>query len=270
MMSQEVSLPPPPIATWLIGLFTSDNEAEAIPGDLLEEFSHLASKSGVAIARRWYWRQTGKTITHLAGGAFRSAPWFTAALVVGGFLLHGFLNALPDKVLSEVTDRYLAFWSSHFQAYMWVLNGMMIAHLMASLLVGSMVALAAKGSRDGCHPDAGAGLLWDGRRCIGGRCIGMGSHASAYECCLAPMGGSVRDRDGRTHRPNTSSARAGFLAKTARTDRRLKNQLRKLVARARGHCVAIGRIRKPLAALTKTSGAASATLRSRRCAVPLR
>jgi hypothetical protein len=145
MMSQEFSVQPPRIATRLIGLFTSDNEAEAIPGDLLEEFSHLASKSGVAIARRWYWRQTGKTITHLAGGAFRSAPWFTAALVVGGFLLHGFLNALPDKVLSEVTDRYLAFWSSHFQAYMWVLNGMMIAHLMASLLVGSMVALAAKG-----------------------------------------------------------------------------------------------------------------------------
>jgi hypothetical protein len=145
MMSQEFSVHPPRIATWLIGLFTSDHEAEAIPGDLLEEFSHLASKSGVAIARRWYWRQTGKTITHLAGGAFRSAPWFMAAVVVGGFLLHGFLHALPGKVLSEVTDRYLAFWSSHFQAYMWVLNGMMIAHLMASLLVGCMVAWAAKG-----------------------------------------------------------------------------------------------------------------------------
>ena len=74
MMSQDFSVQPPRIATWLIGLFTSDNEAEAIPGDLLEEFSHLASKAGVAIARRWYWRQTGKTITHLAGGAFRSAP----------------------------------------------------------------------------------------------------------------------------------------------------------------------------------------------------
>jgi len=145
MMSQEFSVQPPRIATGLIGLFTSDNEAEAIPGDLLEEFSHLASKSGVAIARRWYWRQTGKTITHLARGAFRSAPGFMAAVVVGGFLLHGFLHALPGKVLSEVTDRYLAFWSSHFQAYMWVLNGMMIAHLMASLLVGCMVALAAKG-----------------------------------------------------------------------------------------------------------------------------
>jgi hypothetical protein len=144
-MSQEFSVQPPRVATWLIGLFTSDSEAEAIPGDLLEEFSDLASKSGIIFARRWYWRQTAKTITHLAAAAFRSAPRLMASLVVGGFLLHGFLHALPDKALSVVTDRYLAFWSSHFQAYLWVLNGMMIAHLMASLLVGCMVALAAKG-----------------------------------------------------------------------------------------------------------------------------
>jgi hypothetical protein len=136
---------PPRIATWLIGLFTSDKEAEAIPGDLVEEFSHLASKSGVAFARSWYWRQTVKTIAHLAGGAFRGAPLFMAAVVVGGFLLDSFLEGLPDKVLSAVTDRYLLFWSAHFQAYLWVLNGMSIAHLMASLLVGCMVALAAKG-----------------------------------------------------------------------------------------------------------------------------
>jgi hypothetical protein len=136
---------PPSVATWLIGLFTSDKEAEAIPGDLVEEFSHLASESGVAFARSWYWRQTAKTIAHLAGAAFYSAPWLMAAVVVGGFLLDSFLEGLPDKVLSAVTDRYLLFWSAHFQAYLWVLNGMSMAHLMASLLVGCMVALAARG-----------------------------------------------------------------------------------------------------------------------------
>jgi hypothetical protein len=68
-----------------------------------------------------------------------------AAAVVGGFWLHGFVSGLPDKALSLVTDRYLMFWSSHFQAYLWVLNGMGIAHLMGSLLVGCMVALVAKG-----------------------------------------------------------------------------------------------------------------------------
>jgi hypothetical protein len=136
---------PPRIAAWLIGLFTSEQDAESVPGDLLEEFSHLASNAGVAAARRWYWRQTARTIAHLAGAAFYSAPWLMAAAVVGGFWLHGFVSGLPDKALSLVTDRYLMFWSSHFQAYLWVLNGMAIAHLMASLLVGCIVALVAKG-----------------------------------------------------------------------------------------------------------------------------
>jgi hypothetical protein len=62
-------------------------EAESIQDDLIEEFSLLASKSGVASARRWYWRQTMKTVPPLAGVGFRTAPWMTTAAVVGGFLL---------------------------------------------------------------------------------------------------------------------------------------------------------------------------------------
>jgi hypothetical protein len=150
MMSQESStqppnMQPPRMAAWLVGLFTSDKEAEAVPGDLLEEFSHLAAESGVVVARRWYWRQTARTIAHLAGAAFRSAPWLTAAAIVGGFLLHGFLHGLPDKVLSAVLNRYLPFWSTHLWAFKWVLSGNAITHLILSMFVGCMVALAAKG-----------------------------------------------------------------------------------------------------------------------------
>ena len=88
MTSQADFLQPPRIAVWLVNLFTlTAEEAESIPGDLLEEFSHLASKSGVAFARSWYWRQTVKTIAHLVGSGFRVAPWSTTAAVVGGFLL---------------------------------------------------------------------------------------------------------------------------------------------------------------------------------------
>jgi hypothetical protein len=47
--------------------------------------------------------------------------------------------------LSAVTDRYLAFWSTHFNAYLWVLKGMMPVHLIASLFVGCVIALAVKG-----------------------------------------------------------------------------------------------------------------------------
>jgi len=144
MTSQPDLVRPPRLATWLVNLFASTEE-ESILGDLLEEYSDLASKSGVAFARRWYWRQTMKTIAHLADNGFRVAPWSTAAAVVGGFLLHRFVSGLPDKVLSAVTDRYLMYWSTHFKAYIWMLNGMLIEHLVLSMFVGCVVALAAKG-----------------------------------------------------------------------------------------------------------------------------
>jgi hypothetical protein len=136
---------PPRVATWLVNLFTSSEE-ESITGDLQEEFSQLAKKSGLAFARRWYWRQTLKTIAHLFGSAFRVAPWSTTAVVVGGFFLLPFVSQLPDKVLSVVTDRYLAYWSNHFSAYMFLAtDGMLIAHLILSMLVGCIVAFATKG-----------------------------------------------------------------------------------------------------------------------------
>jgi hypothetical protein len=53
MTFQAEFVQPPRIAVWLVNLFTPAEEAESILGDLLEEFSHLASKSGVAFARSW-------------------------------------------------------------------------------------------------------------------------------------------------------------------------------------------------------------------------
>jgi Fe2+ transport system protein B len=146
MTSHPCFVQPPRIAVWLVNLFTPTEEEESILGDLHEEFSHLASKSGDAVARSWYWRQSVKTITHLAGMGFRVAPWSTSAAVVGGFLLCRLVYGLPDKLLAAVTDRYLAYWSTHFNAYMfWATDGMFMAHLIASVFVGCIVALGAKG-----------------------------------------------------------------------------------------------------------------------------
>ena len=135
---------PPRIAVWLVNLFIPAAEAEPIIGDLLEEFSRLAGKS-TFFAHRWYWRQAWKTIAHLGGNGLRNAPCSTAAAVIGGFVLHRFVSGLPDKILSAVTDTYLAYWSTHFTAYIWVLKGMPIEHLIGSMFVGCVVALAAKG-----------------------------------------------------------------------------------------------------------------------------
>src|SRR4029077_9054167 len=106
---------PPRMAVWLVNLFTRAEEAETILGDLLEEYFHLASKSGVALGRSWYWRQTLKTIAHLVGTGFRGAPWSTPAAVVGGFLLLRFVSGLPERTIFAVLRRYQIF-EHHFQA----------------------------------------------------------------------------------------------------------------------------------------------------------
>ena len=96
---------PPRFAVWLLTLFALDEEAESILGDLLEEFSLLASKSGIPFARRWYWRQTLKTIFQLAVLGFRTAPWLTTAAVVGGFLLRRLVGRLVEPAIFAVLER---------------------------------------------------------------------------------------------------------------------------------------------------------------------
>jgi hypothetical protein len=144
MTSKADFIQPPRLAAWLVKLFASGEE-ESILGDLTEEYSGLALKSGLVFARHWYWRQAVKTIAHLSGNGFRGAPWSTAAAVIGGVVLHRFVSGLPDKILSAATDKYLAFWSTHFKAYVFLLNGMPIEHIIGSIFVGCVVALAAKG-----------------------------------------------------------------------------------------------------------------------------
>jgi len=145
MTSQADFVQPPRVAAWLINLFTRDVEGESIIGDLLEEYSDLASKSGTAVARSWYWRQTVKTIAHLAGTGFRVAPWSTAAAVVGGFLLLRVVSRFPETAIFAVLHRYQVF-DHHFSAYVFfATDGIAIGHVVASMFVGCIVALVAKG-----------------------------------------------------------------------------------------------------------------------------
>ncbi len=145
MTSQAYFVQPPRFATWLVNLFTAGEEAESILGDLLEEYFHLASTSGASIARRWYWRQAVKTIAHLAGTGFRVAPWSTTAAVAGGFLLMRFASGLPESAIFAVLHRYRVF-DHHFNVYVFfATDGIAIGHVIASMFVGCLVAMAAKG-----------------------------------------------------------------------------------------------------------------------------
>jgi hypothetical protein len=145
MTSQASFVQPPHIANWLVNLFAAAEEAESITGDLLEEYSQLAPKSGVAFARRWYWRQTAKTIAHLITKELQNAPWSMTAVVVGGFFLRQFTFGLPERAIFSVLKRYSVF-DHHFSAYVFFAStGIEIGRLVVSMLVGCVVAWAAKG-----------------------------------------------------------------------------------------------------------------------------
>src|SRR5690242_16430020 len=100
------------IGSWLVSLFGSAEKAEAITGDMLEEFSQVEARSGIAAARRWYWHQALRTAVHLAAAGISSAPLPTAAAVVGGYLLIRYAGTLPEKGLMALIDNQ-QFFNNH-------------------------------------------------------------------------------------------------------------------------------------------------------------
>lgn len=145
MNSQTHFAQPPRIAVWLLNLFALADESESILGDLLEEFSLLASKSGVAFARRWYWRQTIRTVPQLARAGVRTAPWLTGAAIVGGFCLRKLIAPLVEPAIFAGLERYQAFFEYHLNTYMFLAStGIDIGHIVTFLFIGFVVALAAR------------------------------------------------------------------------------------------------------------------------------
>jgi hypothetical protein len=145
MTSQSQFVQPPRFAVWLLTLFALDDEAESILGDLLEEFSLLASKLGVPFARRWYWRQTLKTVLQLAVLGFRTAPWLTTAAVAGGFFLRKLVAPWVEPPIFAVLEKYHVY-EHHFSMYMFFAStGIDIGHFITFLFVGFIVAFVARG-----------------------------------------------------------------------------------------------------------------------------
>ncbi len=144
MTSQAHFVQPPPVAVWLISLFALGEEGESILGDLLEEFSLLVSKSGMPSARKWYWRQTMKTVPQLAGVGFRTAPWMTTAAVVGGISLRKLLAPLVEPPIFAVLERYRVF-EHHLGTTMFFLPlAIDIGQLITFLVIGLAIALVSR------------------------------------------------------------------------------------------------------------------------------
>jgi hypothetical protein len=146
-MMQTASRPLPlHLAAWIVELSASAEQSESILGDLAEEFSDVASKSGVVSARRWYWRQSVKTIFHLAGAALRSAPWPLTGIVLMGFLLKWFIARLPEQVIVALLRTQHPYSNLHYVLYVWLVTwGIPILRVVQMTLIGCIVAAVANG-----------------------------------------------------------------------------------------------------------------------------
>jgi hypothetical protein len=149
MSFQSDSAQPPRLAVWLVTLFSPAADGESILGDLFEEFSDLAPKEGIVYARRWYWRQTVRTIPHLFAAGFRTAPWTITAVVTGALLLRWFVSVLSNSTINGAIDAVLSRYRIHEQdpqAYIfWLTSSMLTVRLILNAVVGILVAMAAKG-----------------------------------------------------------------------------------------------------------------------------
>jgi hypothetical protein len=143
-MTSQPDLQPPRIARWLLTLFTPAEVTESIVGDLLEEFSGLVIKSDLAFARRWYWRQTLRTIAHAGGNGVSSAPWLMLGVILGGLWLIGFATRSSAHAMQTFLDAH-RLYESHPNAYLfWSKFPLEIGRIIICGLVGAIVALAAK------------------------------------------------------------------------------------------------------------------------------
>lgn len=159
MTSQSQWIHPPRFAVWLLTLFALDVEAESILGDLLEEFSLLESKSGAPFARRWYWRQTFRTVLQLAVLGVRTAPWLTTVAVAAGFFLPKLLLPWVARSIFAVLEKYQVY-EHHFSVYVFFAStGIDIGSLIAFLFGGFVVAFVAEVAKFG-HGIPLSTLMW--------------------------------------------------------------------------------------------------------------
>jgi hypothetical protein len=132
---------PPHIASWLITLFVPQSEAQEIQGDLLEEFSRLASHSGAGAARSWYWRQTTKTLAVVFFYGFRAAQWMIAVIAtwfLSGYVHRGYQNMVATFLSNHHVYHYVDPYA------FWFFYDIVIGCLIIPMLLGSLLALAAR------------------------------------------------------------------------------------------------------------------------------
>jgi hypothetical protein len=135
---------PPRLAAWLLDLFVPSDNAESIIGDLFEEFSSIAASADSTVARRWFWRQTLRTVLLQLSVNFRLAPVSLMGSVLAGFALLRFGGGLSGKLIFAILHCF-RIYPNHWNLYVfWATDGLLIGRVFESILVGCLVALISK------------------------------------------------------------------------------------------------------------------------------
>ena len=173
---------PPGAAVWFVELFAPIDSAEAVLGDLEEEFAGRVHQSGYRAARRWYRRQAVTTTVHLSWGSIRAAPWSMPAQVLASFvvglLLYGAVNLWVARLVSDlpIYDHETSVWSWRGAAFIrfvvlpvalgWsiaafargremivttLVVGVLVGMLLLTLLVNTRLLLLGPGQRMGVY-----------------------------------------------------------------------------------------------------------------------
>jgi len=137
----------PTAAVWLVELFASDRQLESICGDLSEEFSDRLARSGSAAARRWYWRQSIRTVGDLIVAGLRDSPVLITLSVLAGLALLGFSIPMPERIIDAVIHYFqhgVISAPSNLDLF-WLNTGILAGRFLVAVLVGGMIAWISAG-----------------------------------------------------------------------------------------------------------------------------
>ena len=127
------SIHPPRIATWLLRRFSAGPHAEAIAGDLLEQYQSIRSPL-------WYWRQVLSAVIADMAGSVMAHKARTAGALVGGWIVYFALSFPANAVITSLrrpTLRWLA-WAGlpkYGPEFRFTSTTQLVLHIESSVIV---------------------------------------------------------------------------------------------------------------------------------------
>ena len=121
------SIHPPRIATWLLRRFSTGPHAEAIAGDLLEQYQSIRSPF-------WYWRQVLSAVIADMAGSVMLHKARTAGALVGGWVVYFALSFPANAVIMSLRRPTLR-WLGYGPEFGFTSTTLLVLQIESSLIV---------------------------------------------------------------------------------------------------------------------------------------